>query len=145
MDFEALQEVIVAKINALAAEKKFEAFETALPPGFDKQYENLSPTPYILYEFGGKDSAGDYITITGTRDSLKWSSIAFEAVAPDPASRRRLGNVIRKAFTGYSPGVEWGELVERHSAKYKIDQPFNAEFWPPRFAEFIAFVVDVDA
>lgn len=145
MNYTDIQEATIAKLKALAAAQKFDSFESALPPGYETQYQNNAPLPYVLYEFGGKNTDEVNTGITGTRDDLKFTTFILEVHAPDPASRRALANLLRDNFTGYSPSVEWGEFVERHSLRYQIQQPFNAEFWPPRFAESIAYVLTVDA
>lgn len=146
-EYYEVQQRVVDKLTALAAEQKFDAYEVDVPVGTDRPNVEHNTVPYVLIDFGGKGQQGyEDQGITGTRDNLKWTSVVFDIVANNPQVVRRICSIIRDNFEGYSPDPRWGEFVERVASPLHDRQPSSGgEFYPPRYARSIGYVVDVDA
>lgn len=143
VDFNVVQDEVLARVEALGEVEKFLVFETAVPVGYPLVETGGAPTPYVLVSFGGKSPVAGYQQgITGTRDDLKLTSVAVECVAASPRTARQVANIVRDELTGYAPD-SWGELVERLSGDYQVRVP-DYDLWPVRFAAGIVFNTNAD-
>jgi hypothetical protein len=147
MSFEDIQQSIIDKLKALGDAQKFDVYEVDIPVGSDRPDVEHAVVPYILIDFGGKGQQSAYNQgITGTRNDMKWTSVVMEAVANDPGIIRKLMGIIRDNFEGYIADPTWGEFIERVSSPvYSPVRPQGGQFYPPRYARTITYVVDVDA
>lgn len=147
MNYEDIEQAVIDKLFALAEETKFDAYETDVPVGATRPYDQQASLPYVLIDFGGKGQQNTWEQgIIGTRHNMKWTSVVFEVVANNPAVVRQLSRIIRDNFEGYTPDVTWGEFVEKvASPLYAVPSSQGGELYPPRYGRQIAYTVDVDA
>lgn len=139
------QDKVFDRLVALGADKKFGVFEGAIPLGYEQTVEFGQHAPYIIVGFGGQSEVQmGYQGISGTRDNLKWTSVAVEAVANSPATVRRVADLIRDSLEGFSPDEDWGELVEQMSGDYSIRRP-EFDLWPVRYASGMVFSANSNA
>lgn len=138
-------EIQDAVLDHLKATDLPNVWEGAVPAGFALPKQNGAYLPYAVVSFGGKTQvAQPNQGITGTRDDMKWSSVAVEVVGQSARDVRVAGQVVRDALEGYEPDPAWGQLSERLAGDYQVLKP-EYELWPVRHATGIVFSVMVDA
>jgi hypothetical protein len=144
-DFIDAQNTILARVEALGADQKFDVFEVAIPLGYERSEAFIQHEPYVLVSFGGKAAvAEDEQGITGTRDDIKRTSVGLEIVGNAPLTVRLIGDILRNSLDGFIPNDSWGELVERMAGDYTVRDP-NFELWPVRYAQGIVYNTNADA
>lgn len=137
---------ILSRAEALATAQKFDVFDTQIPTGYRLAYQNNASVPYVLLDFGDKSQVEPTAQgITSTKDNMKWTTILFEVVTPNPATNRQIKAILRNSFEGWVPDDGWGEMIERYNARYRPVESEGTEFWPARFATSLVYVADIDA
>lgn len=145
MDFEDVQDALLERLKVGGEGLGFDVFETALPLGYKAREENGRIVPYALVSFGGKSPvAMSAQGIVGTRKDLRWTSVAVECIGASQSDARKLAKIIRDLLDGYQPDDTWGELIERLSGDYTVQQP-DADIWAPRYATGIVFNTNTNA
>lgn len=138
------QKAITDKIKALGVAQRFGTYDGALPTGDQLKATHGRYWPYAVYALGGKTPvAGRNRGIGSSKDDVKWTSLVFFCVGDTPDTVRRLKDVIRVEFEGYSPTPLWGEFTEVLTGDYGIPKP-DPDLIPLRFGETLAFTVLTD-
>lgn len=134
-----VQVALTAKIKALAASAKFDIYDGAVPSGEQLKAHNGRYWPYVVYGFGGKTQAANRMQgIGSSRDDVKWTSLVFYCVGDSPLTVRRLKDVLRTEFEGYTPVDGWGEFTEVLTGDFGISKP-DPDLIPLRFGETMSF------
>lgn len=146
MDFETVQDHLVEYLklpfNGVTIPN---VFEVAVPPGFILPMDHGVHLPYALISFGGQSPvAMRNQGITTTRDDLKWTSVAVEAIGNSPRDVRYVTRIVRGLLEGYKPDASWGELQEQLAGDYTVLKP-EYELWPVRYATGIVFNTNANA
>lgn len=145
MEFEDVQDHLIQRLEDAGTANGFDVFETALPLGYKAREQNGRIVPYALISFGGKSPvAMSNQGIVGTKKDLRWTSVAVECIGASQGDARKLAKIIRERLDGYAPDDTWGELIERLSGDYTVQQP-DADIWPPRYATGIVFNTNANA
>lgn len=120
-------------------------FEGTVPMGVNLPQDFNNLEPYILISFGGRSPvAGADQNIATTAQDLKWTTVAIECIAENPADTRTAANMVRAMLEGYSPGPDWGELSEILSGDYTVKKP-DSDLVPIRHSTGIVFHTMVNA
>ena len=138
-EFMDVQDETEAKLRALAAAMQFDVYEGALPTGDQLKGRAGRTWPYVVFGFGGKSEAKRSVkNITTSADDVKWTSFICICVGDTPRTVRKLKDIIRIEFEGYTPRPGWGEFVEVLTGDFGISKP-DADLMPLRFSEIITF------
>lgn len=147
MEFEDVQDLITERVRNTAWKgmKIPNVFEVAIPTGFVLPKQNGAHLPYALISFGGMSPVAlRNKGITSSRDDLKWTAVAFEAVGNSPADVRKVTKIIRGLIEGFNPDPSWGELEEQLAGDYTVLEP-DYDLWPVRYATGIVFNTNANA
>lgn len=147
MEFEDVQDLLIERLRegTYAGMKIPNVFEVSVPAGFMLPKVNGAELPYALISFGGMSPVANRNKgINSTRDDLKWTAVAVEAVGTSPKDVRKVTKIVRGLFEGYSPDPSWGELEEQLAGDYTVLQP-DADLSPVRYATGIVFNTNTNA
>lgn len=141
MDFEDVQEILIDRLKneSYKGMKIPSVFEVSVPAGLILPKANGAELPYALISFGGQSPVAQRNKgIVSTTEDVKWTAVAVEAIATNPADVRQVTKIVRGLFEGFSPHPSWGELEEQLAGDYTVLQP-DADLAPVRFATGIVF------
>lgn len=144
-DFLDGQNRLIEKLTTLGNTMKFDTFDGAVPSGDTLKSRNGRYWPYVVYGLGGKTEAANRMQgIVSSRQDVKWTSLVLYCVGDTPATVRKLKDLLRDNFEGYSAGVGWGEFTEVLTGDFGISKP-DPDLIPLRFGETMAFKALTDA
>lgn len=134
-----------ALIDVLLAAGIPNVWEQTVPAGDVLPRQNGIYLPYAIISFGGfQPVSQDMQGITGSRDDLKWTSVAVQSIGASPRDARTVETIVRDTLEGYNPGPGWGLLREQLSDAYSVKVP-DFELWPVRHARTVVFNANVGA
>lgn len=137
--FLEVQDEMIEIIKQMGVDNKFSTYDGSIPSGEHLYSTNGRYWPYVVYGFGGKtQAAGRMQGIGSSRDDVKWTSLVLYCVGDTPATVRRLKDVMRNRFEGYTPRIGWGEYTEVLTGDFGISKP-DPDLVPLRFGETLAF------